>query len=512
MCISPIFENREIPVFEEALFVCAPLGQLFKNNERKDVLLQADALAIFLQNYPDELLESEVTRYINPFLMQRIDTGMTLFSHLYSIGHPVITSLKDKLGGQIWEKIIYQNNGRYPLVVQAINHLFQTAVVEFPKENNIDKWDKCLYHLSLVNDKLMTLFLAQIALISGEDAAAKEMLAKMDEDHFLLLTRLPGVQKLFFQKICESFSEAVQKNLLNIVEYPIFFAEDKVQKSAIQELFSPVSFLRDPNFNIVFSVVAPVYFWHFAKSNNPIVHQVLGMVFDQLTYMQKQMYLKALVPTMFPFFVKSLRPENFAEVLKILPNNQLKFFNHHHCTVRFLLSEDEGTILSRAVQNKEQSVAIALVLWVNPGIKELQRWVQALEQVKEDKARLVAVLKTKLEKKLNFYRRMNECSKNCLIDIRNLQVDYCQISEAIPESPILLSGKIFDKSSLMEQRPLVNPVTGDKFSFFDLTYQGTVEWRNDCLRTRVFNELRSLNQKVQLLKSQRIGYMWSIKE
>jgi len=512
MCISPVFENREIPVSVEALPVRETLEQFFRNTERKDVRSQADALVIFLQEQQKELLENEVMQYINRFLMHRDDAGLPVFVRLYSRGHPVIAILKDKLGEKIWGKIISQDNGRYPLIVQAINHLFKAVAAESSKKIDSYKYYNQLNYLSMVNDKLKKLLFIQTALIKEKDVVAKRILAKLGKEHFILLTRLPALQKLCLKRVGESFSESIRKDVCNIEGYPIFFEDDKVQEWVIRAQFSPVSFLKKPNFNELFHVVSPVYFWRFAKSNNPIVHQVLGMVFDQLTYMQKHMYLKALAPTMFPFFVKSLRPENFAKVLKILPDNQLDFFNPFDCTVRFLLSEDEMTILGQAVHDKNSTLMIALALWVNPAVKELQRWIQVLEKVKEDKKQTVAFLKTDLEGKFDLYKNINKHQENFLIKIENLNVDYCQMSEGLPESPTSLSGQIFDKSSLMERRPLVNPVTAGGFSFFDLTYNGTAGWRNHYLRTRIFDRLRSLNPRMKLQKSQRIGCGWTIKE
>lgn len=433
-----------------------------------------------------ETLAKENPDFLFRLLLKKNKTGATALEKLLFVGHPALRVLGLRLpkqmsdclrgaarlltedGKSVLSKVFsyYDADGASPRVQLEMENIFQG--------------------LKAISPFLGDLYLIQKELFKGDFQEIEPILQRFSQGHILWLDVLPDLKDPLVERISSRLSGAASAKIENIQDWTFFFSEPTIHTFVQQQkrTLNITEILRCQDFLERLSKLPAIDFWIIGSCGNPIVHEIMGYIVDQLSYMQMKTYLKALDQTSLGFFLGSLQPTNFERVFSNFSLRLWDYYKKKHQNYffanRYDLSEKTLLGLENKIKENGTEAQILVAGWILPGLKDFSNWLKALQNLPQHIKGRFSVLMEALEIKIQRYSKISDDAK--VLGEHESFPHLCRLNQEPVMHPVKFHAnirdkiEIYDKTNILSLRPLVNPITKENFSYFDLEPDGNIAY------------------------------------
>lgn len=454
-CQEQFFQYLE---HEEALDKCIPIAPY---------TILIDAIAC---SHPSYLLE----------MLFKINARSSIpIEQLLKIGHPSL-----RIIGQHVSESIVRNLLTIPQSKNVLSKLFMVFRSDIHTSHTLEEVENVHQGLEAICPYLADVFQLQNLLLQKNKEAVYSLVGRFRQKHILWIDRLPCLKELYMAMIPHKLAPIVRLDPTNLTNWTLYFKKDSFL-DAISRMESPIDpskIFRNNNFLENLKGLKPLDFWIIGRYKNPIIHEIMGCIMDELQLIQIKCYLDALDESFLPNLLSSLRPKNFQRVLgsfsKAFLEAYEKKYTQFFSPKKYELSHDVLCNLEETFQEKIREAQLVVEGWLIPGSEEFKLWIQALKTLPSNHRVYFDDLIFILEAGNKRYKTLiNKIGKDQCFE--SSFPFYCPLNDAPIMNPVKIQCSqtkdiLYDKSSLMALRPLRDPKTSALFSFFDLSIEGSI--------------------------------------
>jgi hypothetical protein len=443
-----------------------------------------------------EAIASYNPSYLTEILFKKNSRSLTPIEQLLKLGHPSL-----RIIGQSISKSIVCNLHSMPQGINILTKLFIASRSDIHASLTSEELENVHQGLDAICPHLADIFQLQNLLLQKNKEAVFSLLSRFHQQHILWIDRLPCFKEICMAMIPTKLAPIVILEQANLTNWTLYFKKEFIHNaiSRIEHPIDPLKIFRSDNFLENLKELKPLDFWIIGRCKNPIIHEIMGYIMDELQLIQIKCYLHALEEPFLHQLLSSLPPKNFQRVIGSFSKAFLEAYSKKYTDVFFPKKYDlPEDILCKLEKNFEEMLDDAKVIiegWLVPGSDEFKLWIQALKTLPSTHRVYFEDLLFILEA---HYKRYKNLIKNVS---HNLSFEasfpfYCPIKDTPIMNPVKIRTSqatdiIYDKSSLMALRPLRDPQTAYPFSYFNLSAQGSVHY----MIQNLIKSFKSCNKK-----------------